>query len=102
MWIVFLNLLVLFSFSASNLSRLIFSSFFITYYSPNDTNLIIGFFFVRLNGIEFEEVNIDLAKGQHRTPEYQGSFVQSYILKLKLEILEFEVLSVKVPKSVLS
>ncbi|TMW87327.1 glutathione S-transferase T1-like [Solanum pennellii] len=27
--------------------------------------------FCKLNGIEFEEVNIDLAKGQHRTPEYQ-------------------------------
>ncbi|KAM3289814.1 glutathione S-transferase T1 [Capsicum chacoense] len=27
--------------------------------------------FCKLNGIEFEEVNIDLSKGQHRTPEYQ-------------------------------
>ncbi|KAF3630127.1 Glutathione S-transferase T3 [Capsicum annuum] len=27
--------------------------------------------FCKLNGIEFEEVNIELSKGQHRTPEYQ-------------------------------
>ncbi|CAH9144327.1 unnamed protein product [Cuscuta epithymum] len=27
--------------------------------------------FCKMNGIEFEEVQIQLAKGQHRTPEYQ-------------------------------
>ncbi|CAN4115460.1 unnamed protein product [Withania somnifera] len=27
--------------------------------------------FCKLNGIEFEEVHIDLSKGQHRSPEYQ-------------------------------
>ncbi|KAG1362651.1 putative Glutathione S-transferase T1 [Cocos nucifera] len=28
--------------------------------------------FCKLNGIDFEEVKIDLAKGQHRSPEFKG------------------------------
>lgn len=33
----------------------------------------MGFCFLRLNGIEFEEVPIELSKGQHRSPEFAGS-----------------------------
>lgn len=31
-----------------------------------------------MNKIDFEEVRIDLAKGQHRSPEFKGLSLQPY------------------------
>lgn len=35
---------------------------------------------IRLHGIEFEEINISVTKGQQFTPEYKGSFFLEFYL----------------------
>lgn len=41
-------------------------------------------FLIRLNGIDFEEVRIDLAKGQHLSPEFKGPSLHNSDLKFIL------------------